>query len=96
MIKANINANGISILNCHHMYHTPLFEMNIGESKFSYAMHYDHDIIEGTFNDFLLYDLTNYPRTIDPKNADKADLLVNNHTKREIIGCRDNDDLKSN
>ncbi|CDW82625.1 ph domain containing protein [Stylonychia lemnae] len=97
LIKAIINASGISIVNCHHKYRTPLFEMNIGDSKFSYEMHYDHDIIEGTFTDFIVYDLTSYPKTIDPRNAEQADLnKISKLEKREIIGCRDKDGIKSN
>lgn len=43
-------------------------EISVGESRFGYKMYYDHDIIVGDFGNVLLYDLTCYPKTIDPEN----------------------------
>lgn len=52
-------------------------------------MFYDHDVIEGRFKDCLVYDYTDYPRTIRPWDAPKADLdMKNKFPKREIIGAR--------
>lgn len=30
-------------------------------------MHYDHDVMECMFTDFKVFDLTNYPKTFDPR-----------------------------
>ena len=45
-------------MTCHHTYSTPIFEMEVGNSEFSYLMFYDHDIIEGSFNQAKVFDLT--------------------------------------
>lgn len=58
LIKAIIKASGLSIMTCHHTYSTPIFEMEVGNSEFSYLMFYDHDIIEGSFNQAKVFDLT--------------------------------------
>jgi hypothetical protein len=37
-------------------------------------MHYDHDVIIGDFTDAKVFDLTNYPLTLDPSKTKKASL----------------------
>jgi hypothetical protein len=37
-------------------------------------MLYDHDIIEGNFGNCKIYDLTGYPKTINPEESLKASI----------------------
>ena len=63
--------------------------MEYGLSKFKYYMNYDHDMIEGVFTNCHVYDLTNYPRTIDPRNAEKASIEGRSlNIRQEIFGVR--------
>jgi hypothetical protein len=66
-------------------------------------MHYDHDVIIGDFSNARLYDLTNYPLTLDPSVQPKArlsDFFENQDNsefipqpaiikRQEVIGIRD-------
>ena len=52
-------------------------------------MFYDHDVIDGTFGNVKVYDLTDYPHTLDPTKVEKASLRSFDNLKRqEIIGLR--------
>ena len=74
-------------MTCHHTYSTPIFEMEVGNSEFSYLMFYDHDIIEGSFNQAKVFDLTQYPKTINPMESPKASLnKLSTYVKQEVIG----------
>lgn len=48
--------------------------MDVGETIFKYHMHYDHDFMSGDFGNARIFDLTNYPMTIDPAKAAKGSL----------------------
>ncbi len=53
-------------------------------------MFYDHDIIQGSFNNSKVYDLTHYPKTLNPLDAPKASLnTLSIQEKLEIIGSTD-------
>ena len=52
-------------------------------------MFYDHDVMEGRFGNGRVYDLTNYPKTIDPTTAKKASLWeIEELSRQEILGIR--------
>lgn len=72
----------------------------MGKSVFGYAMHFDHDVIHGDFENARVYDLTNYPSTIDPETAPKGCLkdFLGDYKRLEIIGIRDSRDsgIKNN
>ena len=72
--KTFVSAQGLCIMALHHQYFTPVFEIEVGLSQFNYHMHYDHDVIDGTLTDCKVFDLTNYPRTLDPSTAEKASI----------------------
>ena len=66
--KVEVDAQGISILNVHHLYPlVPIFITQVGRNIFNYDMHYDHDIITADFTNVKIFDCTRYPRTIDPR-----------------------------
>jgi hypothetical protein len=48
-------------------------------------MFYDHDLYKGSMESFLIYDHTNYPRTIDPATVSHHQQT---YTSREILGIR--------
>ena len=74
LVKTIIEAEGLDILNVHHKYYTPFLEMIIGYSNFKHKMFYDHDIMEGSFGNVWIYELTNHPKTIIPAIAEKGSL----------------------
>ncbi len=53
-------------------------------------MMYDHDLVEGSFGNAVLSELTNYPKTIVPDKKDKATIEKRDQfVRREVIGLRD-------
>ena len=52
-------------------------------------MFYDHDEMDGSFGNARVYDLTNYPKTLDPSIALPASLHnIDTLERQEIIGLR--------
>ena len=88
-----MEARGLTLIALHNVFYTPLFELCVGKSVFGYAMHFDHDVIRGDFENARVYDLTNYPNTIDPETAPKGCLKdIDSYKRLEIIGIRDSDE----
>jgi hypothetical protein len=52
--------------------------INVGDFEFKYKQLYDHDIIEGSFGNAVVNDLTNYPATIIPEDDYKATIKSRN------------------
>ena len=67
LIKVLVKAEGLTFIAIHNQYYTPLFELSVGSAEFEHLMYYDHDIIIGDFSNAKIYDLTNYPLTLDPE-----------------------------
>ncbi len=66
--KLEVDAEGISILNVHHLYPlVPIFITQVGRNIITYDMFFDHDIINIDFTNVQVFDCTRYPRTIDPQ-----------------------------
>ena len=92
LVKTHVEASGLTIIAIHHEYLTPLFDMSVGKTTFCHNMHYDHDYMMANFLNARVYDLTNYPFTINPESAPKASLSnVDTFSRYEIIGIRDED-----
>ena len=70
----------------HHLYATPIAKIKIGETTVDYDMYVDHDELSGKLGGIRLYELTNYPYTLDPRNAE---LFKNKSRMFEILGLRD-------
>lgn len=69
----------------HHIYATPLAKIKIGQTNVDYDMYVDHDDLNGTLGGIRVYDMTNYPYTIDPrKHEDFSKVKM-----FEILGLRD-------
>jgi hypothetical protein len=66
----------------HNEYFTPFLELKIANVKFNYNMYYDHDVMEGDFDNAFIYDLTNYPKTIVPSKEEKASIYKRNELVR--------------
>ena len=49
-------------------------ELTVGYTNFKHKMMYDHDIIEGSFGNAKIFDLTNYPKTIKPSFENKGSI----------------------
>jgi hypothetical protein len=61
-----VKAEGLTLIAIHNQFYTPMFDLTVGSAEFQHLMHYDHDVIIGEFSNARLYDLTNYPLTLDP------------------------------
>ena len=82
-------ASQVEIICIHPEYKSAVLGMEIEEFKFKTGMYYDHDIVEGSFGNIVLNDLTNYPQTIEPNVNNKATIHGRKELfKREIIGLR--------
>jgi len=44
----------------------PVFTLKFDGLKMNYHSHVDHDLIDGQLTNFLIYDNTSYPNTMDP------------------------------
>jgi hypothetical protein len=64
---------GLSLICLHHE-HTlaPFLELDAQRMSLRYDMHYDHDLLEVSLASPVLSDLTEWPRTIDPRSFRKA------------------------
>lgn len=69
-----MEAQGLDIVCIHHEYYSPFMELTVGYSNFKHKMMYDHDIIEGSFGNARVYDLTNYPKTFLPSADNKGSI----------------------
>ena len=58
----------------HPIHKTLVYEMQIERLRFYYWLYRDHDHLEGLFGNVHVYDLTGYPRTVDPLTAPKGSL----------------------
>lgn len=54
----------------HHIYATPLAKVKIGETRLDFDMYVDHDELSGTLGGIHIYEMTNYPYTLDPRNLE--------------------------
>lgn len=68
-----LETEGIRVLNVHHEHHrAPVFEFDLGPSRFIYDQYYDHVVLNGKFTNASLLDLTNYPQTYIPATYGSA------------------------
>lgn len=74
---------------CHHLYATPFATITIGETRVDYDMYVDRDDLKGTLGGIHLYELTNYPYTLDPRDAEG---IKKNSKKFEILGLRNSEE----
>jgi hypothetical protein len=65
MIKTTVEIKGGLTLVClHHKFEmTPVMELKLGNLLLNYNMMYDHDTIEGMFDNAEINDLTLWPKT---------------------------------
>ncbi|CAI2385812.1 unnamed protein product [Moneuplotes crassus] len=73
----------------HHLYATPFAKITIGETKMDFDMYVDYDELKGSLGGIRLYDLTNYPYTLDPRDAKT---MSEKAEKFEIIGLRNSEE----
>jgi hypothetical protein len=58
---------GITLVCLHHKYTmSPFMQLNLDKLVFKHNMMYDHDIIEGIFDSAVVYDLSMWPKTLNP------------------------------
>lgn len=63
----------------------PVSTYRFGKTEFNYNMHADHDLYKGTMESFMIFDHTNYPKTINPASVNYQEAT---YPSREILGVR--------
>ena len=77
----------------HPQYYTPFLSFSIGKTEFIYKQMYCHDIMEGSFGNAVVSDLTNYPATVVPSKEGTASIHKRKEyesMKREFLGLKGN------
>ena len=72
----------------HHLYATPFLKAKIGETIINYDMFFDHDELNGSLGGIHLYDLTNYPYTMNPKEFNDSKEIK----MFEVLGLKDSNE----
>lgn len=69
----------------HPIYASPFIKVRVGETIIDYDMFVDHDEFSGTLGGIHVYDLINYPYTLDPRDIDS----FKNAQMFELLGLKD-------
>ncbi|CDW90143.1 vacuolar protein sorting-associated protein vps13 [Stylonychia lemnae] len=85
LMKVKAKLDLLKIVLIHPINQTyPIATISLGKFDINYHMCYDHDIYKGKFDEFKIYDHTNFPLTLDPRK----NYLQKEYPNHEILGIR--------
>ena len=77
--------NGLQLICLHHKFQmTPVAEFQVSRFKINYDMYFDHDKIDGHFENAVVNDMTMWPRTINPQAFSNSLKAINKFKSKDL------------